>query len=123
MYEAVQVGTGLIERWSYLAVRPGRPLLRRHDRTRLRRRASRRGQGHRVRRRPHARAPRPDDARGVGDLEAPERSATFNEEYPALERQDYDQTLDQIAAAAPLQQMPVVVLSASDKWADVVPQL
>jgi pimeloyl-ACP methyl ester carboxylesterase len=44
-------------------------------------------------------------------------------EYPALERQDYDETLDQTAAAAPLKPMPVVVLTASDKFVDVVPKL
>jgi hypothetical protein len=31
-------------------------------------------------------------------------------EYPGLERQDFDQTLDQVVAAPPLQPMPVVVL-------------
>src|SRR6478609_4969747 len=44
-------------------------------------------------------------------------------EYPALERQDFDETLDQTAAAAPLKPMPVVVLTASDKFVDVVPKL
>jgi pimeloyl-ACP methyl ester carboxylesterase len=43
--------------------------------------------------------------------------------YPDLERQDYDQTFDQTAAATKLKPMPVVVLSASDKFADVVPKL
>ena len=39
--------------------------------------------------------------------------------YPDLERQ----TLDQTAAAAALKPMPVVVLTASDKFIDVVPKL
>ena len=43
--------------------------------------------------------------------------------YPDLERQDFDETLDQTAAAAPLKPMPVVVLTASDKFVDVVPKL
>ena len=42
--------------------------------------------------------------------------------YPDLERQDFDQTLDQTAAAATLRPMPVVVLTASDKFIDVVPK-
>ena len=42
--------------------------------------------------------------------------------YPALERQDFDPTLDQTAAAAPPQPMPLVVLTASEKFADLVPQ-
>src|SRR6478672_11663766 len=44
-------------------------------------------------------------------------------EYPDLERQDYDETLDQTAAAAPLKPMPVVVLTASAEFVDVVPKL
>src|SRR5262249_48901573 len=43
--------------------------------------------------------------------------------YPDLERQDFDETLDQTAAAAALKPMPVVVLTASDKFIDVVPKL
>jgi pimeloyl-ACP methyl ester carboxylesterase len=43
--------------------------------------------------------------------------------YPDLERQDFDKTLDQTAAAAALRPMPVVVLTASDKFVDVVPKL
>jgi pimeloyl-ACP methyl ester carboxylesterase len=38
--------------------------------------------------------------------------------YPDLERQDFDQTLDQTAAAAALRPMPVVVLTASHKFID-----
>ena len=43
--------------------------------------------------------------------------------YPDLERQDFDKTLDQTAAAAAPRPMPVVVLTASDKFVDVVPKL
>ena len=43
--------------------------------------------------------------------------------YPDLERQDFDATLNQTAAAAALRPMPVVVLTASDKFVDVVPKL
>ena len=43
--------------------------------------------------------------------------------YPDLERQDFDETLDQTAAAEALRPMPVVVLTASDKFIDVVPKL
>jgi pimeloyl-ACP methyl ester carboxylesterase len=43
--------------------------------------------------------------------------------YPDLERTDFDKTLDQTAAAAALRPMPVVVLTSSDKFADVVPKL
>jgi pimeloyl-ACP methyl ester carboxylesterase len=43
--------------------------------------------------------------------------------YPDVERPDYDKTLDQTAAAAALRPMPVVVLTSSDKFADVVPKL
>jgi pimeloyl-ACP methyl ester carboxylesterase len=43
--------------------------------------------------------------------------------YPDFERQDYDKTLDQTAAAAALRPMPVVVLTSSDKAVDVFPKL
>src|ERR1700757_45951 len=43
--------------------------------------------------------------------------------YPDLERQDFDETLDQTAAAAAPKPMPVVVLTASDKFVDIVPKL
>ena len=43
--------------------------------------------------------------------------------YPDLERQDFDKTLDQTAAPAALRPMPVVALTASDKFVDVVPKL
>jgi pimeloyl-ACP methyl ester carboxylesterase len=42
--------------------------------------------------------------------------------YPDLERQNFDETLDQTAAAA-LRPMPVVVLTSGEKWVDVVPKL
>jgi pimeloyl-ACP methyl ester carboxylesterase len=51
------------------------------------------------------------------------RPAKALEAYPDLERQDFDETLDQTAAAAALRPMPVVVLTASDKFIDVVPKL
>jgi pimeloyl-ACP methyl ester carboxylesterase len=51
------------------------------------------------------------------------RSAKALAAYPDLERQDFDETLDQTAAAAALRPMPVVVLTASDKFIDVVPKL
>ena len=41
--------------------------------------------------------------------------------YPDVERPDFDKTLDQTAAAA-LKPMPVVVLTASDKYVDVTPK-
>src|SRR5262249_47826590 len=43
--------------------------------------------------------------------------------YPDFERQDYDKTLDQTAAAAALRPMPVVVLTSSDKAVDIFPKL
>jgi pimeloyl-ACP methyl ester carboxylesterase len=43
--------------------------------------------------------------------------------YPDLERQNFDETLDQTAAAAALRPMPVVVLTASDKFIEVIPKL
>jgi pimeloyl-ACP methyl ester carboxylesterase len=51
------------------------------------------------------------------------RSAEALAAYPDQERQDFDETLDQTAAAPTLRPMPVVVLSASDKWGDLVPKL
>jgi pimeloyl-ACP methyl ester carboxylesterase len=43
-------------------------------------------------------------------------------EHPAIERIDFDPSLDQVVAAAPLRPMPVVVLTASEKYADEVPK-
>ena len=58
------------------------------------------------------------------DLEAHQHpAAKALAAYPDLERQDFDQTLNQMAAAAALRPMPVVVLTASDKFIDVVPEL
>jgi hypothetical protein len=51
------------------------------------------------------------------------RSAEALAAYPDQERQDFEETLDQTAAAPALRPMPVVVLTASNKWADVVPKL
>ena len=48
------------------------------------------------------------------------RPRTFVGSGPPL---DFDETLDQTAAAAALRPMPVVVLTASDKFIDVVPKL
>jgi hypothetical protein len=42
--------------------------------------------------------------------------------YPDQERQDLDKILDQTAAAPALRPMPVVVLTASDKFVDVIPK-
>ena len=50
------------------------------------------------------------------------RPADTLKAYPDLERQNFDETLDQTAAAAELRPMPVVVLTASDKFADVIPK-
>ncbi|HZW40981.1 MAG TPA: alpha/beta hydrolase [Agromyces sp.] len=50
------------------------------------------------------------------------RPAEAIAEYPALERQDFDESLDQVEAAALLGQMPVVVLTASVKFAELVPK-
>jgi pimeloyl-ACP methyl ester carboxylesterase len=44
-------------------------------------------------------------------------------EYPAIERIDQDESLDQVVAAAPLRPMPVVVLTASEKAAELLPGL
>src|SRR5262249_38384265 len=43
--------------------------------------------------------------------------------YPDLERQDFDETLDQRAAAAPTKPMPAGGLNARDKSIDVVRKL
>jgi hypothetical protein len=43
--------------------------------------------------------------------------------YPDFERADWDEVLDQTAAAAALRPMPVVVLTSSDKFIDVLPKL
>jgi hypothetical protein len=46
----------------------------------------------------------------MSDLFANARPADAIAEYPALERQDFDESLDQVEAAAALQPMPVVEL-------------
>jgi hypothetical protein len=45
------------------------------------------------------------------------------EEYPAIERIDFDESFDEVVAAPPLRPMPVVVLTASQKWAEELPKL
>jgi pimeloyl-ACP methyl ester carboxylesterase len=44
-------------------------------------------------------------------------------EYPALERVDVDRSLDQIRAAPPLRQLPLIVLSADRPWGPQVPSM
>jgi pimeloyl-ACP methyl ester carboxylesterase len=88
-------------------------------------------------------AQHPDEVKGIVfvDVLTPELRAQMTQEewaiwmrinarppdaiaaYPALERQDFDETLDQVEAAAPLERMPVVVLTASKTFAEVVPEL
>jgi pimeloyl-ACP methyl ester carboxylesterase len=43
------------------------------------------------------------------------------EVYPDIERADADVSMDQLLAAPPLQQMPLVVLSADRPWGPLVP--
>src|SRR5262249_9403061 len=45
------------------------------------------------------------------------------EDYPAIERIAFDPSLDQVVAAPPLRHVPVVVLTASEKYARVLPRL
>jgi pimeloyl-ACP methyl ester carboxylesterase len=45
------------------------------------------------------------------------------EDYPAIERIDFDESLDAVVAAAPVRPMPVAVLTASHKWAEELPKL
>ena len=42
--------------------------------------------------------------------------------YPDMEQYDFDASLDQVDAAGPLDPMPVVVLTASVKFAELIPQ-
>jgi pimeloyl-ACP methyl ester carboxylesterase len=44
-------------------------------------------------------------------------------QYPALERIDFDESLDQVEAAAAIEPMPLAVLSADKTFAQVVPEL
>jgi pimeloyl-ACP methyl ester carboxylesterase len=50
-------------------------------------------------------------------------SPAMIEKYPAIERIDFDESLDAVVAAAPLRPMPVVVLTASQKYAEELPEL
>ena len=50
------------------------------------------------------------------------RAATI-EQYPAIERIDFDESLDAVVAAAPLLPVPVAVLTASQKYAKELPKL
>jgi hypothetical protein len=43
--------------------------------------------------------------------------------YPDVERQNFDETLDQTPAAAALRLIPVVVLTSGEKWVDVASKL
>jgi len=44
-------------------------------------------------------------------------------EYPALERIDVDSNFDQLRAAPPLRQMPLIVLSADRAWGPQIPAM
>ena len=86
-------------------------------------------------------AEHPDDVKGIVfvDVLTPELRAQMTPEewaiwvaantrpaaliaaYPDLERYDFVATFDQVEAAGPLRPMPAVVLTASVKYADVVP--
>jgi pimeloyl-ACP methyl ester carboxylesterase len=43
--------------------------------------------------------------------------------YPPIERADAERSFDQIRAAAPLKQMPLIVLSADRAWGPLIPKL
>jgi pimeloyl-ACP methyl ester carboxylesterase len=71
---------------------------------------------------------------GLQDAETPEQWAIQRKliegdvregvaEYPALERIDVDRSFDQIRAAAPLLQLPLIVLSADRGWGPQVPSM
>jgi pimeloyl-ACP methyl ester carboxylesterase len=71
---------------------------------------------------------------GLRDAETPEQWATQRKliegdvregvaQYPALETIDVDRSLDQVRAAAPLRQLPLVVLSADRGWGPQVPSM
>ena len=63
-----------------------------------------------------------DDPRAVGAwVDANARRPVDLEGYPDLEFQDFDESLDQVETADPLRPMPMVVLTASTKFADLVP--
>lgn len=71
---------------------------------------------------------------GLRDAETPEQWATQRKliegdvrdgvaQYPALETIDVDRSFDQMRAAAPLRQLPLVVLSADRGWGPQVPSM
>jgi pimeloyl-ACP methyl ester carboxylesterase len=71
---------------------------------------------------------------GLEDAETPEQWAIQRRliegdvsegiaEYPALERIDVDRSLDQMRAAPPLPQLPLIVLSADRGWGPQVPSM
>jgi pimeloyl-ACP methyl ester carboxylesterase len=71
---------------------------------------------------------------GLEDAETPEQWAIQRKliegdvregvaEYPALERIDVDRSLEQMRAAPPLRQMPLIVLSADRGWGPQVPAM
>ncbi len=71
---------------------------------------------------------------GLQDAETPEQWAIQRKliegdvregvaEYPALERIDVDSSFDQLRAAPPLRQMPLIVLSADRGWGPQVPAM
>ena len=71
---------------------------------------------------------------GLKDAETPEQWATQRKliegdvrdgvaQYPALETIDVDRSFDQVRAAAPLRQFPLVVLSADRGWGPQVPAM
>jgi hypothetical protein len=45
------------------------------------------------------------------------------EDYPAIERIDFDESLDAVVAAEPLRPLPVVVLTAPPQYTEEVPKL
>ncbi len=71
---------------------------------------------------------------GLKDAETPEQWAIQRRliegdvregvaEYPALERIDVDRSFDQVRAAPPLRQLPLIVLSADRGWGPQVPSM
>jgi pimeloyl-ACP methyl ester carboxylesterase len=76
------------------------------------------------------------DALSVGfqDAETPEQWAIQRKliegdvqkavaQYPALEKIDVDRSFDQIRAASPLRQLPLIVLSADRPWGPQIPSM
>jgi hypothetical protein len=60
----------------------------------------------------------------MDDLEGDQRSAAGAiEDYPEIERIDFDDSLDAVVAVGPLRPMPVVVLTASQGYAEEVRDL